>query len=97
MKILGEKVMKNINFDNIDKLYKKLKPALKSKVKELHLLNRYYINEEDIFDYLCINVWENNNNLELCDLVNDILYLDDEVLDNYVAKNIANKLKKEGK
>lgn len=89
--------MKSINFDNIDKLYKKLKPALKSKVKELHLLKRYYINEEDIFDYLCINVWKNNNNLELCDLVNDILSLNDEVLDNYVAKNMANKLKKEGK
>ena len=66
----------DIEFKSLDNLYKRLKPALYSKVVELRRMGLEYIKEEDIFNYLSQNFWSKKDNLSISDLTNDILYLD---------------------
>jgi len=87
--------MEDIKFNNIEELYNRIKPALSSKVKILHADKKIYINERDIFEYLSEKVWVKTNNLSLDKMVNDILYIDNDLLDNYVqTKIIREKIKK---
>ena len=86
--------MNEIKFNSLEDLYNRLKPALRSKIKELRNLNKKYINEIDIFEYLTDAKWEKSNNLTLDQMVDDILYVDNDKLDMYVQKKlINNKLK----
>ena len=58
------------------KLFNRVKPALKSKIKELKRLGINNISEEFLFDYLKKNIWNQKEKLTLGDLVNDILMCD---------------------
>ena len=80
--------MNDIKFNSLEDLYNRLKPALRSKIKELHKLDKIYIKENDIFDFLSDNKWENSNNLTLDQMVDDILYVDNDLIDEYVQKKI---------
>ena len=80
--------MNDIKFNSLEDLYNRLKPALRSKIKELHKLDKIYIKENDIFDFLTDNKWENSNNLTLDQMVDDILYVDNDLIDEYVQKKI---------
>ena len=73
----------DIEFKSLDNLYKRLKPALYSKVVELRRMGLEYIKEEDIFNYLSQNLWSKKDNLSISDLTNDILYLDKNLITNY--------------
>lgn len=73
----------DIEFKSLDDLYKRLKPALYSKVVELKRMGLEYIKEEDIFNYLSQNFWSKKDNLSISDLTNDILYLDKNLITNY--------------
>ena len=81
--------MNEIKFNSLEDLYNRLKPALRSKIKELRNLDKVYINEIDIFEYLTDAKWENSNNLTLDQMVDDILYVDNDKLDEYVQKRIV--------
>jgi len=81
--------MNEIKFNSLEDLYNRLKPALRSKIKELHSLDKVYINEIDIFEYLTDSKWENSNNLTLDQMVDDILYVDNNAIDEYVQKKIV--------
>ena len=70
-------------FKSLEDLFKRLKPALYSKVLELKRRGLEYIKEEDIFNYLAQNVWNKKDNLSIGDLTNDILYLDNNLITNY--------------
>ena len=76
-------------FKSLEELYKRLKPALKSKCKELNRLGIRYVQEADVWNYLKNNVWSKKNNLTLGEMVNDIMCASNSDLERYVQKIIA--------
>ncbi len=82
----------SLEFKNADELYKRVKPALYSKVKELKRLGLNHINETDIWNYLVSNDWKDRKGLLLSDLISDILYCDNDKLNAFVS-NKVNKQK----
>lgn len=79
----------NIEFNSLQELYNRIKPALKTKMRELHRIGYDYIKEEDIWNYLKETKWMRANDLMLSDMVNDILNSDEIAIDKYMK----NKLK----
>lgn len=79
------------NFTSLSDLYKRLTPALNSKVRELNNLGYIYIKEEDVWNYLSETKWSKCDNLFLCDMVDNIFNLDNELLNNYVLNKLKNE------
>lgn len=65
-----------LDFDNIEQLYKRILPALKAKTSQLNRIGYPYIKEQDIWEYLATNTWSKVEGLTLADMVNDIFQLD---------------------
>lgn len=82
--------MDDIEFKNVEELYTRLKPALDSKLKELHLLGYKIVSSRDIWTYLVKNNWKNRTQLSLSDMVSDILYVDNYSIYDFTL----NKLQK---
>ncbi len=82
--------MNDIKFKSLNELYERLLPALRSKKKELDKYGLNYIYEEDIWNYLKLNVWKNNVALTLDKMVDDILNTNNLEFDNYTKKLIEN-------
>ncbi len=78
----------SIEFKSAKELYERVLPALYSKVKELKGLGYKHIDEKDIWNYLVNNDWKDRKDLLLNDLISDILYCDNNKLNNYMAKKI---------
>lgn len=79
-KIINERfdiIMDQVKFNSIDELYNRLKPAFKIKIEELETKNILNIENKDLWMYLSKTKWQNKENLELCDMVSDILNLDE--------------------
>ena len=74
----------DVDFDSIEELYKRVKPALTTKKRELERNGYPYIREMDIWDYLKIKKWSNCRNLFLYQIVTDILNCDNIEIDNYL-------------
>lgn len=86
--------MEDINFNSINELYVRVKPALNSKVKELKLLGKTYVTDKDVFEYLTKNIWVNDTKLTLDKIVDDILHYDNDKIDAYIQRKIIeNKIK----
>ena len=83
--------MNEFYFKNLQDLYDRLKPALRSKVKELKIRHKLIIKEEDIFKYLSNYKWNKSSDLTLYDMVDDILYLNDDIIIDYVSNKITVK------
>lgn len=83
--------MEEIRFNNVEELYTRLKPAIHSKLKELMRNKMFYIEEEDIWNYLSKYKWHDAIYLTLSDMVDDILNTSNEEYDNY----FKNKFKKD--
>ena len=81
----------DIEFNNFKELYDRLRPALNSKVNELKRFDIDYIKADDIWNYLRDTKWKISKNLLLCDMVSDILSLDNMVIENYVKEEIKKK------
>lgn len=84
-----------VTFKSKKELYKKVTPALFSKVKETRRLGLKYITEVDVWNYLVENEWSKRSNLELFDLISDILSTDNYKLYDYVLANMKEKKEKE--
>ena len=84
----------NDEFKTVNDLYKRLKPALYSKVLELKRNGLDYIKEEDIFNYLASSLWSKKDNLSISDLTHDILYLDNTLISSYCL-NILKESKRD--
>ena len=65
----------DIEFKSQEELYKRVKPALKSKRLEFE---RYGINvtDEELWMYLSENVFKKSRNLTLADIVSEIMHLE---------------------
>lgn len=74
-------------------LYKRLTPALNSKIKELKHYNINNVKKEDIWNYLMKNKWDNVKGLALSDMVDDILNSDNEKIKKYLEDKQAKEKK----
>ncbi len=83
--------MDDVAFSSIEELYKRVKPALVTKCSELKRMGINYVTEEDIWNYLKDNVWNNSRNLRLFHMVDDILNTDNLQIDDYVKNKMGSK------
>ncbi len=84
--------MNDIKFNSLEELYKRLVPAMETKVNELKNSGISYININDIWEYLKNNKWNKSNNLSLSDCVDDILNTKDEDYKKYIKEKMKNIL-----
>lgn len=78
-----------LEFSSQEELYKRVEPALKAKLAELHRLGYPYIQIIDIWNYLIYFKWSKGKDLTLSDIVNDILHVDNRKLDEYLKGRLA--------
>ena len=77
-----------IVFRSVEELYNRVLPALYSKRKEINSLGFKLVTEKDIWNYLVENEWKTKRNLELHDLINDIFYVDNIKINDYVMRKV---------
>ncbi len=68
--------MSENKFETLNDLYEYILPALRTKKREMVGQKFSFISEDDIWNYLCNNIWIDKNNLTIADIVNDILNTD---------------------
>ncbi len=76
--------MVNENFSTLKDLYERVLPALKSKVKELKKSHLSFVTERDVWDCLRKSKWNKESDLTLYDIVNDILFIEEKEILNYL-------------
>ena len=76
--------MEKITFSSIDELYNRLKPAFRLKLNELKSKKITFVSDKDIWTFLSRTKWCKEENLELCDMVNDILNVNENELVNFI-------------
>ena len=75
-------------FSSLEELYKRVRPALKSKVDELQKYGNLSISKYDLWKCLIINKWRNETGLMLSDIVDDILNTSFVEINSYYMKMI---------
>ena len=78
-------------FETLEELYKRIKPALTTKMREMRRNGYIYIKEEDIWNYLKEVKWVNSKDLSLYQMTCDILDTNDNVIDDYLRKKLNMK------
>ena len=73
-------------------LYKRLLPAINSKINELSKYEIFYVKREDIWNYLKQEKWKDDN-ISLAEMVDDILNTDNEKFVKYVKEKTLNERK----
>ena len=71
-------------FNDINELYRRLLPAIKTRVQELKRA-KINITNRDIWNYCFKNIWINKSDLRLYGMVDDILNVD--ILDIFLPEN----------
>ncbi len=82
--------MEEIVFKSQQELYDRIKPALRSKRRIIVKSGTPYVKEKDIWDFLRLNKWSSSNGLELCEIVDDILHIDNQLIINYCFNKYMN-------
>ena len=72
---------------SIEDLYRRLLPAIRTKISEFKREKITNITELDIWNYCIKNKWKNKKDLRLYEMVNDILELDIINLNVFINKN----------
>lgn len=75
--------MEEIVFKSQEELFARIMPALRSKKKMLKKKGFTNILESDIWDFMRLHKWANSHGLELCDMVDDILHTDEQLIVDY--------------
>ena len=78
----------NLEFSSLKELYEHIKPALSTKVSEMHRVGFSYIKEEDIWNYLKEIKWKKASDLSLYEMINDILNTDNILIDSYLKEKM---------
>lgn len=76
-------------FSSKEELYKRVGPALRAKLQELHRLGYAYVHEDDIWNYLIKTKWSKGKDLMLSDIVSDILHTKAKEIDVFLKEKIA--------
>ena len=79
-----------LQFNSVEELYKRVRPALTSKKREFRRSGINYIKEEDIWNYLIESKWKKSAGLELFNIVEDILNTDNKKIEDYVINKMGN-------
>lgn len=77
-----------LEFNSLQELYDRIKPALRTKMRELNRLGYDYIKEEDIWNFLKEKKWISASDLNLSDMVDDILNIDEFDIDRYMKDKL---------
>ena len=80
---------KDIYFNNLTDLYNHVLPAIRTKISQLKNMNFNEVKELDIWDYCLKNIWYSKKDIEIYEMINDILFLDEIKLINYIRKRNA--------
>ena len=75
-------------FQTLEELYNRLKPALHTKREEMRRAGYEYVKSEDVWNYLKETVWKKASNLSLYQMVSDILNTDDTRIDEYLKEKL---------
>lgn len=75
----------NIEFSDLNELYKRLEPALSTKEAEFRRNDYVDITKKDIWDYLAENKWKISSDLQLYQMVDDILHATNEDIINFLG------------
>ena len=78
----------DLEFNSLEELYQRIKPALTAKKSEMLRSGLSYIKEEDIWNYLKEIKWRNSSDLSLFDMVSDILNTDEMLIDAYLKQKL---------
>lgn len=81
--------MNKVEFDTLEELYKRLYPAMDTKVNELKTKGITYIEIDDIWNYLKINKWSKSKDLTLSKCVDDILNTSDLEYKRYSKEKMS--------
>ena len=83
----------NYEFNSLEELYNRLKPALEAKRIQMKRNGFNYIKIEDIWNYLKEIKWKKARDLSLYEMVDDVLNIDDIVIDSYIRgkMNLKNR------
>ena len=86
----GMRIM-DLEFNSLEELYNRLRPALNVKMSELEANGYGYLKPEDIWNYLKEKKWRGSHDLMLSDMVSDILNSDNALIDDYFKEKINEK------
>lgn len=84
----------DLQFNSAEELYRRLTPALKSKVYELKKHGYNYLEIEDVWNYLKEKKWSGRINLSLNQMVSDIFSSDSALIDDYFKEKLNSKRRK---
>lgn len=76
--------MDQIKFTSVDELFNRLKPAFNTKLNELKAKKINFVDIKDMWNFLSRTKWSSEHDLDLCDMVNDILAINDADIINFV-------------
>ncbi|HPF83602.1 MAG TPA: post-transcriptional regulator [Bacilli bacterium] len=79
----------DIKFNSLEELYNRIKPALQTKVEEMHRNGFLYIKVEDVWNYLKEVKWKSSSDLNLYQMVSDVLNTDNILIDNYLKQKLS--------
>ena len=79
----------DLEFNSLEELYRRIKPALRTKREEMKRSGFPYIKEEDIWNYLKELKWVNSKNLSLYQMVSDVLNVDNNLVDRYLREKLS--------
>ncbi|MDD4036429.1 MAG: post-transcriptional regulator [Bacilli bacterium] len=75
-------------------LYRRIKPALYVRAKDIKKLHGISISPQEIFEYLETKIWKVKTSLTLAEMVEDIFYLDVDELFAYIELRRTNEEEK---
>lgn len=75
-------------FNSLEELYERIKPALHTKREEMKRAGYAYIKTEDIWNCLKETVWKKSHNLSLHQMVSDILNIENAQIDAYLKEKL---------
>ena len=84
----------DIEFGSLEELYKRLKPALSTKVNEMHRKGFTYIKTEDVWNYFKEIKWKKSIDLNLYQMVSDLINTEDVLIDDYLKDKLNLKNRK---
>lgn len=79
--------MEQLKFSSVDELFNRLKPAFNTKLNELKMHGLKHLDIKDMWLFLSKNKWSTQSNLELCDMVSDILNINEAELISFINQN----------
>ena len=79
------------NFSDLNELFRRLKPALKSKEREFKRIGYGHIKDIDIWNFLKDKVWSKANNLALHEMVSSIFMVTHLEIDKFVKEKLSNR------